>query len=204
MNDTTTTRMLLTTAVFAALAMLAVAPANAYFVDGGGGSGGSAAVATPTPTVEPGTIPYLSHGIGVDQTAFSGQADRLDTAIRTAMEARGAEQAAGQAQTDVGPIPYLSHGIGVDASQFGGQASLGLTGDSPLTRVAAPEPEGLTGDSALTRVAQPATVSSHGTSSGSERDWTWVGLGAGLSALIAAAMGAVFFSARQRGRVALP
>ena len=202
MNPTTTTRMLLTTAVFAALAMLAVAPANAYFADVDGGGGG-AAVAAPAPTVEPGTIPYLSHGIGVDETAFSGQADRLDTAIRTAMEARGAEQAAAR-QTDVETIPYLSHGIGVDESQFGGQRSLGLTGDSPLTRVAAPEPEGLTGDSALTRVDQPATVSTHGTSSGSDRDWTWVGLGAGLSALIAAAMAAVFFSARQRGRVALP
>ena len=184
MKDMTTQRMLLTTAVFAALALLMVAPANAYFaaVDGGGGS---AAVA---PSIEPGTIPYLSHGVGVDESLFSGQTDRLDTAIQTAMDARGAEQAA-QAQRAVEPntIPYLSHGIGVDESQFSGQQqSLGLTGDSPLTR------------------DMPVTSTVQATSTGNDFDWTWAGLGAGLAALVAASMAGIFLSARHRGRVALP
>lgn len=175
MKDLNTQRMLLTTALFAALALLMVAPANAYFaaVDGGG-AGGSAAVA---PAIEPGTIPYLSHGIGVDETLFAGSTDRLDTAIQTAMDAR-----------EPGTIPYLSHGVGVDESQFSGQQqqSLGLTGDSPLTR------------------DMPVTSTVQATSTGNDFDWTWVGLGAGLSALVAAAMAGIFLSARHRGRVALP
>ena len=103
---------------------------------------------------------------------------------------------------DPGTIPYLSHGIGVDQSLFQGETSLGLTGDSALTRVSGPEPEGLTGDGALARgnVFQPAT----GTTAGSDVDWQRVGLGADLAALLAAAMTAVYFSARRRDRVALP
>ena len=185
MNDGTTTRMLLTTAVFAAVAALMAVPANAVLLDVEGGGAGSAA-ATPAPTIEPGTIPYLSQGIGVDETLFSGQTDRLDTAIKTAMDARAVAQAAVQ-QSDVGPIPYLSHGIGVDESQFSGQRSLGLTGDSPLTRV----------DRSVSAAPQ-------GTSSGNDFDWTWVGLGAGLAALLAVGMAGLLFSARHRGRVALP
>ena len=35
-------------------------------------------------------------------------------------------------------------------------------------------------------------------------NWTWVGFGAGMAALLAAAMGALYLSARHRDRVALP
>ena len=35
-------------------------------------------------------------------------------------------------------------------------------------------------------------------------NWTWVGFGAGMAALLAAAMGALYLSARNRDRVALP
>ena len=89
MNDMATTRMLLTTAVLAAVAALMTAPAHAYFagVDGGGSSN-AASVPTPTlggldPAIQtsiqarqaslPQPIPYLSHGMGVDQTLFGAQ-----------------------------------------------------------------------------------------------------------------------------------
>jgi hypothetical protein len=73
-------------------------------------------------------VPYVSHGIGVDKTQFSGQRS-LPPATQ---------------------IPYLSQGVGVDKSQFGAQSSPRLTGvhaalldrRSPLSRVpeAAPAP----------------------------------------------------------------
>ena len=37
-----------------------------------------------------------------------------------------------------------------------------------------------------------------------EVNWTWVGFGAGMAALLAATMGALYLSARHRDRVALP
>ena len=136
MNDGTTTRMLLTTAVFAAVAALMALPAHAVLLDVEGGGAGSAAT-MPAPTSEPGTIPYLSHGVGVDQSLFQGQ------------------------------------------------TPLGLTGDGALTRG---------------EVFQ-ATA---GTTAGSDFDWSWVGYGAGMAVLLAAAMTALYLSARRRGRVALP
>ena len=77
MNDGTTTRMLLTTAMLAAVAALMAGPAHAFLMDVEGGGAGSAA-ATPAPTVEPGTIPYLSHGIGVDASLFGGTGVGVD------------------------------------------------------------------------------------------------------------------------------
>lgn len=47
-------------------------------------------------------------------------------------------------------------------------------------------------------------VTAEAGSSDSWFDRTWLGLGAGFSALLAAGMAGVFFSARHRGRVALP
>ena len=251
MNDTTTTRMMLVTAALAAVAALFAGPANAMLQDVAGGSAGGSAAATP---VQPGTIPYLSHGVGVDESQFAGTSspkltgvhaalirDRetasastvqptvipylshgigvdesqfggqgrasasvgsgLDPAIRTAIAAHADGTAVAGPSTT---IPYLSHGLGVDASQFGGQVSLGLTGDSPLTRVSAPEPEGLTGDSALTRVDRPVGGTAGAGGSGGETDWTWVGFGAGMAALLAAALMGLYLSARNRDRVALP
>ena len=204
MDDNVNMRMILTTAVVAAVAALLVGPASAYVMDveGGGGSGASE---TAQPTVQPGTIPYLSHGIGVDQSQFSGTVDELDPAIRTAIAAEASAKQAAQSSATSGPIPYLSHGIGVDQSLFQGeQQSLGLTGDSPITRVVGQEPAGLTGDSPRTRgqVFQAnATFTSNGDT---DVNWTWVGFGAGMAALLAAAMGALYLSARNRDRVALP
>jgi hypothetical protein len=181
MHDMTKTRMLLTTAVFAAAAALLVGPANAKVVD----YGNDATAEAVAPEIGPGVIPYMSHGIGVDESLFSGEE----------MAQPG----------DPGTIPYLSHGVGVDESLFQGEQSLGLTGDSPRTRVAAPEPEGLTGDSALTRYpAQGRGLTILASSRDDDTDWTAFGLGAAIGALVAAGLAGVVLTARQRGRVALP
>ena len=209
MNDNFNTRMILTTAVFAAVAALLVGPASAKVMDGGGGSGTSV---TAQPAVQPGTIPYLSHGIGVDQSQFSGTVDALDPAIRTAIAAEAAAKAKAQASAAPGMIPYLSHGIGVDQSLFQGeqQQSLGLTGDSPITRVVGQEPAGTAGDFVLRRSGSGTPQSQVYLADGASLDtrtdinWTWVGFGAGMAALLAAAMGALYLSARHRDRVALP
>lgn len=143
MQDMTKTRMFLTTAVLAAAAALLAGPANAKVVDYGNDH------ATETVAVEigPGVIPYLSHGIGVDESLFSGE------------------------------------------------RSLGLTGDSALTRAA--------DDGAVTRYPAPgsgATISPPG----EDTDWAAFGLGAAIGALIAAGLAGVVLTARQRGRMALP
>jgi hypothetical protein len=200
----TTIRMLFTTAVVAAFAALLTGHASAYVMDveGGGGSGTAAVAAQPQ--VQPGTIPYLSHGIGVDQSQFQGATvSELDPAIRTAILSRQSSANVERALAEKGPIPYLSHGIGVDQSLFQGEQSLGLTGDSPITRVVGQEPQGLTGDSPRTR-GQVFQANNTSLSSGTDVNWTWVGFGAGMAALLAAAMGALYLSARHRDRVALP
>ncbi len=46
-------------------------------------------------------IPYLSHGVGVDQSQYSGQSSPSTPLV----------------------IPYLSHGVGVGKSQYGGQGA---------------------------------------------------------------------------------
>ena len=181
MYDNTLTKMIATTAVLAAIAALHTGAAGAVLLDTDGDAA-STSVAVSVPS-EPSAIPYLSHGIGVDETLY-------------------ADTATPQGTVEPGTIPYLSHGIGVDESQFSGQPSLGLTGDSALTRVSAPEPEGLTGDSPRTR-GDIATASS-GTVSSSDDDEGWVGLGSGLAAVFAVAVGALYLSTRHRGRVALP
>ena len=106
--------------------------------------------------------------------------------------------------TEKGPIPYFSHGIGVDQSLSGGQVSLGLTGDSPITRVVGQEPAGLTGDSPRTRGQVFQANDTFASNGDTDVNWTWVGFGAGIAALLAAAMGALYLSARHRDRVALP
>ena len=202
MNNITTGRMLLTTAVLAAVAALFAGGANAMLqdVEGGSGSGGSAAA----PLGSPGTIPYLSHGIGVDESLYSGQGPSTLTGVHAALQRdRGAESAATEsaAPGSPGTIPYLSHGIGVDASQFSGPTSLGLTGDSPRTRMA-PEPRGLTGDSPIGRF--PGTTQTAVASGDNDLDWSSFGAGAGLVALVGAGIAGVWLTTRRRGGVALP
>ena len=194
MNDITTARMLLTSAVLAAVAALFAGSANAMLLDVEGGSGGGATVVAQPGA--PGTIPYLSHGIGVDKSLFSGQAETKLTGVHAALQRdRGTESAASQQQT------ALPHGIGVDASQSSTQTSLGLTGDSALTRVAQ-EPQGMTGDSPIGRfpeVTQTAVASGR-----DDLDWSSFGAGAGLVALVGAGIAGVWLTTRKRGGVALP
>jgi hypothetical protein len=228
MNEITTARMLLTTAVFAAIAALFAGGANAMLMDDGGTASGAVAA----PAGQPSTIPYLSHGIGVDAAQWTGQTQTGLNGVHAALQRDRSETATFTVQPEAipylsqgygvdasqfdelvrdaeatssvasGTIPYLSQGVGVDASQFSGRPSVGLTGDSPLTRVSAPEPQGLTGDSAITRY--PGTVSTPATSGGSEIDWTSFGAGAGMAALLAAAIAGVVLTTRRRGGVALP
>jgi hypothetical protein len=196
MNEITKTRMLLTTAALAAVAAFFAGGANAKLMDVDGGTANGAA----TVPSGPGTIPYLSHGIGVDESLWSGGAQTQLSGVHAALQRDRSETTS--SAVEPGTIPYLSHGIGVDASQFSGLPSRGLTGDSPLTRVSAPEPEGLTGDTAATRY--PGTTGTAAASGDSELDWTSFGAGAGMAALLAAAIAGVVLTTRRRGGVALP
>jgi len=247
--DEKTARMVFATAALAAVAAVLAGPAGAQIPEGTGGQ----PVATQSSGWEAQSrgdvvVPYLSQGMGVDKTQFSGTASRklagqataqqgVDVAIKTAMTARAGEANQVQQQT----IPYLSQGVGVDESLFAGKTSrnvggvhaaltlnkhesasaallphgiqvvlsppsepqsLGLTGDSPLTRVSAPEPEGLTGDSALTRV--PGTAPSPTVSGSNDIDWTSFGAGAGMVALIAAGLVGILLTSRRRHTIGLP
>ena len=204
MNDNFNTRMILTTAVVAAVAALLAGPAAASVRRRwrqrprhvGDGAAGPVGREGPHPVLQPRdrrrSIAVLGHG------------RRARSRDPNGARGRGVRAASGSVVGDPGLIPYLSHEIFVDQSLWGGQVSLGLTGDSPITRVVGQEPAGLTGDSARTRgqVFQAnTTLASNGDS---DVNWTWVGFGAGMAALLAAAMGALYLSARHRDRVALP
>ena len=203
MYDMTPIKMLMATGVLAAVAAHFAGPAGAVLLDTDGGSGG---VAVGTVTGQASTIPYLSHGVGVAVGPGGGHASipYLSHGIGVD-ESLYAETATPQVESQTTTIPYLSHGIGVDESLFAGeQPSIGLTGDSALSRVSAPAPEGLTGDSPLGRAGITSVIGDTTAGASSDDDWTWVGLGSGLAALFAVAFGAMFLSARHRGRVALP
>ena len=107
--------VLLTVAAASASAALAASTASGQLMDGSGVEGGTPAAAVQPG--DPGTIPYLSHGIGVDESVFQG------------------EPAAAAQPGDPGTIPYLSHGQGVDESLFQGEptAQPGDPGRSPTS-----------------------------------------------------------------------
>ncbi len=100
--------VMITVAAAGASAALAASTASAQLLDTGGGGGGGTSVTAVQPG-DPGTIPYLSHGVGVDQSQFQGEASTAGT------------------PAEPGTIPYLSQGIGVDQSQFQGDASTAAT-----------------------------------------------------------------------------
>ena len=140
------------------------------------------------------TIPYLSQGVGVDKSQFAGNTSRKLGGVHGALALNSHES---------GSTAALPHGIQVVLSPPSESQSLGLTGDSPLSRVSAPEPEGLTGDTALTRVPDNAPTPT--VSSGNEDiDWTSFGAGAGMVALIAAGLVGVLLTARRRHTVGMP
>jgi len=193
MKAPATTRMLLTTALLAAVAVLLASPAQAFWMDVEGGGGTGTATAAPAPALEPGAIPYLSHGIGVDESLFAGQS---------------------AVTIEPGAIPYLSQGVGVDESLFAGQQRV-LRDDlrfdgSPdaIDRYVANQQSStpaLGGSpDAIDRYMGRTSVAAQSGTTGNDFDWTWVGLGAGFCALLAAAMTGLYLSARHRGRVALP
>ena len=138
------------------------------------------------------TIPYLSQGVGVDESQFAGKGSGRLTGVHAALLNRDEGTAAAQ----------LPHGIQVVLSPTSGSQSLGLSGDSPLSRVTAGEPEGLTGDGALTRV--PETAPTPTVSSGDDIDWTSFGAGAGMVALVAAGLVGILLTARRRHTVGMP
>jgi len=84
MNNMITMRMLLSIAALAAVAVVFAAGANAKMVDDGGSGGGAPAVTT----VQPGTIPYLSHGIGVDESQFATPTSPGFTGVHAGIESR--------------------------------------------------------------------------------------------------------------------
>ena len=134
MNDNFNTRMILTTAVFAAVAALLAGPAAAVTPEDP--AIGTAFAARESDRnvqqalAETGPIPYLSHGIGVDESQFSGQPSvgltgdselKVDRAVAVANEAFDAYR--------------VKSALEARQSLFEDQqSSVGLTGDSALTR----------------------------------------------------------------------
>jgi len=141
--------------------------------------------------VEQRTIPYLSHGIGVDASLFGGKASVQPTGVHAALMNR-----------DVSISAPLPHGVQVVLSPPSDSQTLGLTGDSPLSRVIPSEPQGLTGDSPATRV--PETAPTPTVSGGDDIDWTSFGAGAGMVALVAAGLVGILLTTRRRHTVGLP
>jgi len=157
--------------------------------------GGGAPAVTP---VQPGTIPYLSQGIGVDESRFSGQPSVGRTGD-SALEVDRAVAAADEAYDAYRVKSAIAARQTLFTEQ---QPSVGLTGDSALTRSSA-RSAGLTGDSALTR--EHGTVTLPTASSADDGvDWSSFGLGAGVAALLAAGIAGVVLTTRRRGGIALP
>lgn len=144
--------------------------------------------------VERQTIPYLSQGIGVDMSQFEGQVSAQPTGVHGALLKRD----------ESGPAAKLPHGVEVVLSPPSESQTLGLTGDSALTRASTPESTslGLSGDSALTRV--PGTAPTPTVSGDNDIDWTSFGAGAGMVALIAAGLVGILLTTRRRHTVGLP
>jgi hypothetical protein len=88
-------------------------------------------------------------------------------------------------------------------SLFTDQPSVGLTGDSAVTRSSAPQHAGLTGDRAVTRYPGTVTLPT-ALSAGDGVEWSSFGLGAGMTALLAAGIAGVVLTTRRRGGIALP
>ena len=177
MYDITKTRMLLTTAVFAAVAALMVGPASAYSpdVEGGGDGSGSATAVTRQPDA-------YDQAVALALATHPATPGALQSAVTHALAKIAAEASAKQAaqsSATLAPIPSLSHVVGREPA--------GLTGDSPQTRW------------------QPFQANTTFSSNGDiDVNSTWVGFGAAMAGLLAAAMGALYLSARNRDRVALP
>ena len=186
MSNMITTRIL-STAALAADAALFAGGAHAMVQDDGGG-------APAVTTVQPGTIPYLSHGIGVDESQFSGQPS-VGLTGDAALKVDRAVAAANEAYDTYRDKTAMAAREVLFTDQ---QPSVGRSGDSALTRSTAPQ--------TLWRpfAPQPAVTLPTASSGSDGVDWAWFGLGAGMTALLAAGIAAVVLTTRRRGGVALP
>ena len=172
-------RMLITTAVIAAMVAVMATPAQAYFADveGGGSeiSATAAAVATVMGEGPPDAIDRYAANHQTTTLTLGGSPDAIDRYVANHQ------------------VTTLALGGSPDAidryvtNQHAGTLALG---GSP--------------DAVDRYLGKGTAVSAEGASSDSWFDRTWLGLGAGFSVLLAAGMAGVFFSARHRGRVALP
>ena len=187
----TTIRMLLSVAALAALAAL---------------FGGGANAKGP---VKPGMIPYLSHGIGVDESqfatptsrGFTGDALKVDRAVAAANEAYDTYRlktaiAARDARRVDRAVAAANEAYDTYRLKTAIAARQGLLTDQQPS-------VGLTGDSAPTR--RPGTVTLPTASSASDGvDWSSFGLGAAMTALLTVGIAGVVLTTRRRGGVALP
>jgi hypothetical protein len=150
--DGKATRMVLATAALSAFALLLAAPVGAYVPEGDGvhANGVQTRVRQQAQSVEPGAIPYLSHGIGVDESQFSGQAPKVDaqhqalttnraagTAVELDQAIRTAIEAVSNSERATAPLPHGSQVVLSPATEE--PQSLGLTGDSAPSRTSGPE-----------------------------------------------------------------
>ena len=185
MHDITKTRMLLTTAVFAAVAALMIGSTSAYgmHVESADDSGNATAVTRQRDVYE--------RAVAMALATHPAMPGALQSAVKNALveiAAQASAKQAAQSSATSGPTPSPSH----------------ETGDSPITRVVGQEPAGLTGDSPRTRARVFQANTTLASNGDTDVNWTWVGFGAAMAALLAAAMGALYLSARNRDRVALP
>ena len=176
MYDITKTRMLLTTAVFAAVAALYACGANAMVQDDGGG-------APAVTTVQPGmraaadnTLdPAIRHPIE-NRVFWSGltgdSALKVDRAVAAANKAYDTYR---------------------DKTAIAAREAL-FTDQQPSVQFRGAH-----------RGLRPSTVTLPTASSASDEvDWAWFGLGAGMTALLAAGIAGVVLTTRRRGGIALP
>jgi hypothetical protein len=190
--DEKTAHMVFATAALAAVAAVLAGPAGAYIPEGNGvqsvsGQSASRTLAGPAATQQ-----------GLDMAIKTAIASRASQATQL----EGVHGALVLNAKQSGSTTPLPHGAQVVLSPPSEAQSLGLTGDSPIGRVVAHEPQGLTGDSALTRVPEAAPAPT--VSGGDDTDWTSFGAGAGMVALIAAGLVGILLTARRRHTIGLP
>ena len=190
MNNTASTRMLLSVAALAALAALFGGGANADR----GFAGGTPAVTT----VKPGMIPYLSHGIGVDETQFA-----TPTSPGFTGDARWGSRLAFFGQGRPGDARKVDRAVAAANEAYDTyRLKTAIAARQALFTDQQPS-VGLTGDSAPTR--RPGTVTLPTASSASDGvDWSSFGLGAAMAALLTVGIAGVVLTTRRRGGVALP
>jgi hypothetical protein len=187
MNNMTTMRMLLSTAALAAFAAVLAGGANAKLDEGGSGGG------APTVTT---VIPYLSHGIGVDQTQFATPTSPGFTGVHHGIESRvfwsGATDEAVRVDRAVAAANEAYNEYR-DKTATAAREAL-FTDQQPSVQFRGAH-----------RGLRPGRLTPPTTSSASDGvDWSWLALGVGMTALLAAGIAGVVLTTRRRGSIALP